>query len=273
MKQIEQEWKAKIKLVENNLEKQKAKTSGKKVNNENVLVKMDVNEKSDVENQKVKKSVEEQIDDKTSSNINVSHFTLMKIFTEMNVKERFKENLFLIEYLINRVGDLLTLKAKNYIKNENNEFEIVNSEREKFEFNQKYLNYRSKNESTLDSDDDDDGENVVKIVESKKSIPSFEKLKDEAKLEQLKIKEFYNPTLYHNEEEEQEQHQQKENYQKRPIILPEIDSVSQNQIREKIFLEKLIKNIENLFKFSNFNYQIVNIQLKNHIKNFISVLK
>ena len=260
---IEQEWKTKMLLVEKNVNNNPEKKK-------NALIKPVVVEKTlnpDNDEAETKNSIIKSESNKILMEVfrnDVSEYLLTKIFNcQTNILDRFKDKTQLMEYLVRRLEDLMTQDAKDYIKNEKSVFENVKSERERLEFNQRYLSYRSKFEidNNLDSDDDPDSDLSKKNEELKKPLPFYEKLKEEAMLQQLKIIEFFRPSKL-NEQSDVEDDDL--------IILPEIDSISQKQIRQKIFFEKLVKNFESLLKYSNFEY---NAELKNHMKNFISVLK
>ena len=259
MNLIEHEWKNKIKLVEAKANKSPL------VTDKYVLLKSSVSEHVDneddwrINDQKQENIIQPELNRILTkvTNDHVSDFLLANIFKDLNIEEKFKEKLKLLEYLVRRIDELLSVEAKFYIKNENNEFEKIQKERELVEFNERFLNYRSKSEfDDLDSDDDEAGENKFK-----KPLPYFENLKEEAKVQQLKIKEFFNPSLDNDDNEVKNN--------ENPIILPEVDSLSQKQIRQKIFFEKFYKNIESLLKFSSFSN---NFELKNHVKNFTYVL-
>jgi hypothetical protein len=256
LNEIEKDWKNKIKLVE-------AEAKKNPIIDKSILVKSRVSEH--VNNDDFSRANEDENFIKPElnriltkvSNDHISDYLLASIFKNTNIEEKFKDKTKLLEYLIRRIDELLTAEAKFYIKNENNEFEKVQRERERVEFNERYLNYRSKSEfDNLDSDDDD--EQTVEN-ESKKPLPEFEKLKEEAKIQQLKIKEFFKPSFEDDDAKSNDN----------PIILPDIDSLSQKQIRQKIFFEKFYKNVESLLKFSSFSN---NFELKNHAKNFTHVL-
>ncbi len=266
---IEQEWKAKMKLVENDI------SSKKPVKQQNVVLKMNVDEKINIQTD-FKRPVSTLIseEDRIPNKFLSTEFLLTKIFIGTNINEKFKDKTHLIEYLVKRVEDLMTAGAKSYIKDEINVFEIQN-QRQQFEFNQKYLNYRSKIEMDNNLDSDDEGQSDEKN-DYKKPLPYYDQLKEEAKFQQLKIKEFFKPTFEEDKEEERaEEGSEKRNEDSMgtPIMLPEVDSISQKQIRERIFFEKLFRNMESILKYSNFDYKVINIELKNHVKNLISVLK
>lgn len=121
------------------------------------------------------------------------------------------------------------------------------------------LNSLNKND---DNDNDDDNEDFLKY---KKPLPSYEQLKEETKLQELKVKAFFDAKF---EVEEEEKTKEDTN----DIVLPIIDSQSQRKIRENIFSDKLIKNIENVLKFSNFKFASVSIEFKEFFKYFLSTL-
>jgi hypothetical protein len=92
--------------------------------------------------------------------------------------------------------------------------------------------------------------------EAKKPLPDFNKIRDEAIKQQLKIKEFFMPSHSKKqvqfkedfiEEEETEDYKQsilvniKETNEEIVRILPTVDSLSQLEIRRKIFYDKLVK--------------------------------
>lgn len=125
--------------------------------------------------------------------------------------------------------------------------------------------------------------------EAKKPLPDFKKIREEAAMQQLKIKEFFMPSssgkkVQFKEEvvveevtnaDDGDKYKQslilnvKETNEEIIRVLPTVDSISQLDIRRKIFYDKLIKYMEQLLRFSDFSYAIWPNQLKDHIKNLV----
>lgn len=254
---------------------------------------------------------------------------------EFLIEESYVKPLLFIEYIIQRLNDLLTRKTKSYMLDLNFK-QKINKQREEDEYSQKYdqiinekaVLYNSNDKYTeqlvLGEDkiinnsissfkvtkltkfdqDNDNGEaemeaklkdfshiiekqsqisnkepNEVKIKntessvlndlinddKTKKPIPDFNKLRQEALQQQLKIKEFFEGCKPAKKVDDSEQNrvtiidlnEDEDNSKdvfKQDIIfkikqtdeeivrvLPTVDSKSQVQIRRKIFFEKLIK--------------------------------
>ena len=254
---------------------------------------------------------------------------------EFLIEESYVKPLLFIEYIIQRLNDLLTRKTKSYMLDLNFK-QKINKQREEDEYSQKYdqiinekaVLYNSNDKYTeqlvLGEDkiinnsissfkvtkltkfdqDNDNGEaemeaklkdfshiiekqsqisnkepNEVKIKntessvlndlinddKTKKPIPDFNKLRQEALQQQLKIKEFFEGCKPAKKVDDSEQNrvtiidlnEDEDNSKdvfKQDIIfkikqtdeeivrvLPTVDSKSQLQIRRKIFFEKLIK--------------------------------
>lgn len=264
---------------------------------------------------------------------------------------------YFIEYIINRISDLLSKRTKEYIQEKKSiEKSTIHEERKRMEQLKKFDEYvtetsvlfnnltneasaktvgdsvneigdRSsdlRNLNTLKNlDDNGEAEMIAKLelmginphetnekqesnvmidqLEdnecSKESIlkplPNFNQLRDEAKEQQLKIKEFFigDPfsekarkikELEARQAEEQEMAKDKTAFGKNSFkikseeqeiirVLPTVDSQSQMDIRRKIFFEKLVKYMDQILKFSD--YSTGDVQLINHIKNFVFSLK
>ena len=259
---IEQEWKSKMTLVDTHV-----KSDSK--NEINVLIKtnvsehVSVNDEGTIDEVEVKQNKVKNEDNKILNQVAndpVSKYLLSEIFNQTQVEGKFKDKVQLLEYLIRRIEELLSDEAKAYLKNEKNVFDKIQNERERAEFNQKFLNYKSKTEIDNNLDSDDDPDEKENVEEARKPLPFYERLHEEARLEQLKIKEYFNPSMKEDGEPKRDEN---------PIMLPEIDSLSQKQIRQKIFFDKLYKNIESLLKYSSFSNDF---ELRNHVKNFTYVL-
>lgn len=126
-----------------------------------------------------------------------------------------------------------------------------------------------------------------------KPVPNFKELKIEAEQQQLRIKEFFigDPSSQKAEKlkelearraEELEMAKDETAFSSNSFklkseeqdivrVLPTVDSQSQMGIRRKIFFEKLVKYMDQLLKFSD--YSTGDVQLTNHIKNFVFSLK
>ncbi len=120
------------------------------------------------------------------------------------------------------------------------------------------IDFLLKNEQSEHSDLQINETNSLDINsnEAKKPLPDFNKIRDEAIKQQLKIKEFFMPSHSKKqvqfkedyiEEEETEDYKQsilvniKETNEEIVRILPTVDSLSQLEIRRKIFYDKLVK--------------------------------
>lgn len=119
------------------------------------------------------------------------------------------------------------------------------------------IDFLLKNEQSEHSDLQVNETNSLDINsnEAKKPLPDFNKIRDEAIKQQLKIKEFFMPSHSKKqvqfkdfiEEEETEDYKQsilvniKDTNEEIVRILPTVDSLSQLEIRRKIFYDKLVK--------------------------------
>ena len=212
--------------------------------------------------------------------------------------------LFYIEYIIDRLRDLLSTRSKQYLL-ENSQKSKLQDEREREETLEKidkfvskksawFQNIEPSDEPTMShhfiSNNDDNGEAEMKAkieslignfeedeikdkkddekidnydTELKKPLPDFKKIRDEAKLQQLKVKEcfFKSPSLKSKDQlketEKLNVEQLKDNdddqYNDSFLVkvkdtnveyvrlLPNVDSQSQLNIRRKFFYEKLTK--------------------------------
>jgi hypothetical protein len=217
--------------------------------------------------------------------------------------------LIFIEYLVERLCQLITSKTKEYLREKKlGEISAIQMEREREEKLKHYEEYITKKNvwfSDLMSDSkpdnktntvfatqskqkeelDDNGEAEMQAKldflnksqeielshpqteiksqeedysEAKKPLPDFKKLHEEAIIQQLKIKEFFQPStsvkkiqLREDLDEEKANNADsqdrslviniKETNEEIVRVLPTVDSLSQIEIRRKIFYEKLIK--------------------------------
>ena len=349
LNKIEAEWTAKFKLNE-----PETKQSRSKVNKHNIFKRTQVNESQqhfhetyadDVNNNNNKTEEADQVGSKLEVNRKFLEttqihtkpkelFHLAQIFkinaeTTLNTEENEDESvtlhipdesamsqLIFIEYLIERLRQIITPKSKDYLREKKpGEKSTVQMEREREEKLKHYEQYITKknvwfsdlmsdskpvNKTSTsfatqikrkEEDPDDNGEAEMQAKldylsltqeteyslalteaksqeedelnpETKKPLPDFKKLQEEAIIQQLQIKEFFQPctsvkkiqfredlvALEEGEEEKGEQSQDrsliinnKETNEEIVRVLPTVDSLSQIEIRRKIFYEKLIK--------------------------------
>lgn len=330
LNKIETEWKMKFKLDE---------IEPKKVNKTNIFKRTNVNDKnrSNLEinsdqtdqNQAIASSIKLEEPNKKFLETTQIHqkpkdfYHLAQIFSikksnetslddiDLNiVDEQAMNQLFFIEYLIQRIKALITQKSKDYLfDNQSNEKSKIQVERERIENLKKYEQYitkknvwfsdlmnssdKPKSEKSLPlpsnyikEGDNGEAEMLAKIEflnksepvsthshedtkseflnevnenEAKRPLPDYNKLREEAMIQQLKIKEFFMPSsnkskqVQFKEEDEAELDQNDATYSQSLLIsvketneeicrvLPTVDSLSQIEIRRKIFYEKLIK--------------------------------
>ncbi len=266
IKAIETEWEKKLKLVEklNELPEQSVP-----IENYHIFKSYKVSENT-ASHQKTEPNLQTESPDvemcKQKSKYETNEFMLEKIFGSdfANTFPNKETNCF-IEYALKRIESLLSIEAKNYIRNENNEHDSIETERRKREVTEKmetYFDHKINLISRLESIDDQQTD-----IQAKQPVPDFNKLKEEAQRQQLKVKECFfgiKEKIY-----DQDIKESNELY----FVSPTVDSRSQRSIREKIFFEKYIKNLENLFKFNNFSYNQLSYDVKNHFRNFFSLLK
>ncbi len=262
IKTIEAEWNTKLKLIDK-LNDHKAESEPH--DDEHIFKAYKVTEKHDstVEHKFLSKQDVNQTDKKSKYETN--EFLLGKVFgPDFTNSFPNRETNCLIEYALKRLMSLLSAEVKKYLRNENNEQEIVEEKRKNNELAEKmekYFDHKVNLIERLQSIDDQQTDTLAK-----KPVPNFDKLRQEAIEQQLKVKEcFYDVKEKVNEQDSDGVGMY--------FVSPTVDSKSQRSIREKIFFEKFIKNLENLFKFNSFSYAQLSHDIKNHFKNFFSLLK
>ena len=333
LSQIEAEWKTKLKLSETNKPSDSKSSIFKrsKVNEKaslipsEILAQQENNETKKISNinfyqepftnyiENNKKFIDStQIHQKPKELIHMKRIFNIKNSTEkktsledLNIyvnSENHVNQLFYIEYIIERLRDLLTRKSKEYLKErQKSKLQEEREREEKLDRFEKYVSKKSVWFSGLETseansrstyhvkkEEEDDGEAEMKAKiesitgfseesksepekseetessECKKPLPDFKKLREQSKLEQLKIKEcfFKMPSKKSKEkikeslkDEEESNDEEKDNdpYDDTFVVkvketneeivrfLPTVDSQSQLNIRRKFFFEKLIK--------------------------------
>ncbi|KAL6057472.1 hypothetical protein STEG23_032948, partial [Scotinomys teguina] len=100
-----------------------------------------------------------------------------------------------------------------------------------------------------------------------KPLPSYESLKKETEMLNLRVREFYRGRCFLNEETTKSQHPEENVFQRDPSF-PLIDSSSQNQIRKRIVLEKLSKVLPGLLGPLQITISDIYSELKNLVQTF-----
>nr|XP_034365378.1 putative RNA polymerase II subunit B1 CTD phosphatase RPAP2 isoform X3 [Arvicanthis niloticus] len=100
-----------------------------------------------------------------------------------------------------------------------------------------------------------------------KPLPSYESLKKETEMLNLRVREFYRGRCAVNEDTTMSQ-DSKENVSQRDLSFPLIDSSSQNQIRRRIVLEKLSKVLPGLLGPLQITMGDIYTELKNLVQTF-----
>lgn len=100
-----------------------------------------------------------------------------------------------------------------------------------------------------------------------KPLPSYESLKKETEMLNLRVREFYRGRCVLNEDSTKSQ-DSKENELQRDPSFPLIDSSSQNQIRRRIVLEKLSKVLPGLLGPLQITMGDIYTELKNLVQTF-----
>ncbi|XP_052591644.1 putative RNA polymerase II subunit B1 CTD phosphatase RPAP2 isoform X4 [Peromyscus californicus insignis] len=100
-----------------------------------------------------------------------------------------------------------------------------------------------------------------------KPLPSYESLKKETEMLNLRVREFYRGRYFLNDETTKSQHPE-ENVFGRDPSFPLIDSSSQNQIRKRIVLEKLSKVLPGLLGPLQITIGDIYSDLKNLVQTF-----
>ncbi|XP_028638169.1 putative RNA polymerase II subunit B1 CTD phosphatase RPAP2 isoform X2 [Grammomys surdaster] len=100
-----------------------------------------------------------------------------------------------------------------------------------------------------------------------KPLPSYESLKKETEMLNLRVREFYRGRCAVNEDTTMSQGS-KENVFQRDLSFPLIDSSSQNQIRRRIVLEKLRKVLPGLLGPLQITMGDIYTELKNLVQTF-----
>ncbi|XP_042113736.2 putative RNA polymerase II subunit B1 CTD phosphatase RPAP2 isoform X5 [Peromyscus maniculatus bairdii] len=100
-----------------------------------------------------------------------------------------------------------------------------------------------------------------------KPLPSYESLKKETEMLNLRVREFYRGRYFLNDETTKSQHPEENVFQRGPSF-PLIDSSSQNQIRRRIVLEKLSKVLPGLLGPLQITIGDIYSELKNLVQTF-----
>lgn len=100
-----------------------------------------------------------------------------------------------------------------------------------------------------------------------KPLPSYESLKKETEMLNLRVREFYRGRCVSNEDTTKSQDSKENEFQRDPSF-PLIDSSSQNQIRRRIVLEKLSKVLPGLLGPLQITMGDIYTELKNLVQTF-----
>ncbi|XP_036057508.1 putative RNA polymerase II subunit B1 CTD phosphatase RPAP2 isoform X1 [Onychomys torridus] len=100
-----------------------------------------------------------------------------------------------------------------------------------------------------------------------KPLPSYESLKKETEVLNLRVREFYRGRYFLNDEATESQHPEENVFQRDPSF-PLIDSSSQNQIRKRIVLEKLSKVLPGLLGPLQITIGDIYSELKSLVQTF-----
>ncbi|CAG9761413.1 unnamed protein product [Ceutorhynchus assimilis] len=119
---------------------------------------------------------------------------------------------------------------------------------------------------------DDKFDGVLTGTRKLKPLPDFKKLREDAEEMKLKVKSFYDGTMYEQDDKNFPQ-ETKSKAEPPPeevsvAVLPPVDANSQNLMRRKIFLNSLMKTIQQLMQTLGTSYTIIWPDLQALVRTF-----